>query len=488
MTKPKKSAVKRKHHTVKNFKRIFDPSTKGFKTDFQEDASIDGLSDLFKEKSPAEIFSDKNKKVTNSPKISVIIPLYNRKHYIEQCIDSVLAQTFKDFEIIVRDDGSTDGSADLVAQRYAAEISSGKLKLRRNEENLGEFTTDNLLLREAIGKYVMLIHSDDAYLSHALKHMYTVAEKYNADVVHSTIYFTTEIDGTLNETSPIFLSHVDKQLKINHVGHAVYKNELITNNLFERFENWRSNNFNIDAQYNIFRREFLMENDLFFDEFGKGWAGGNRLFALKWLVKAKVFVKTFEPFYIYRKSPDSHSNQFSIELVAQFLSETIKLARHLNEYFDRTDFFKDNPEIRYTAWSTLFFRQNDWRIKRNKIYKGGITNELNKAVEDVFKKYFGEDYALPAVLFHLANILPYKKPVNKIINTPLPNDDNPLPNQDNSTSSQDSSPSNQDDSPSEQDNLSSDQDNSSSEQDNLSSNQDNSSSDQDDSTSENDNS
>ena len=69
-----------------------------------------------------------------APKISVLIPLYNRKHYIAQCLDSVLNQTFQDYEIIVRDDGSTDGSADFVAEKYSAEISSGKIKLSRNKK------------------------------------------------------------------------------------------------------------------------------------------------------------------------------------------------------------------------------------------------------------------------------------------------------------------------------------------------------------------
>lgn len=147
----------------------------------------------------------------DAPKISVLVPLYNRRHYIEQCLDSALNQTFKgDYEIIVRDDGSTDGSADFVEQRYADAISSGKLKLRRNEKNIGQFPTDNRLLREAGQIYIMMLHSDDLYLPHALEHMYEVAERFNADVVHESTYLKPSPDGVIKEDTEFNLVSYDR--------------------------------------------------------------------------------------------------------------------------------------------------------------------------------------------------------------------------------------------------------------------------------------
>lgn len=355
----------------------------------------------------------------NAPKISVLIPLYNRKHYIEQCIDSVLAQTFQDFEIIVRDDYSSDGSADFFQERYATEISTGKLKLQRNKRNLGEFPTDNRLLREATGKYVMILHSDDLYLSHGLQHMYTVAEQFNADVVHGSIHFTTADDDTIEEGTPL-KPVPNKQLKLIYANHNANKTELVSDDPFVRFDEWYSGGTFIDAQHNIFRREFLIDNKLRFANFGGGLSGGNRLFALKWLMKAKVFVKTAEPFYIHRNSPDSITkSKFPPERVAELISAHIEMLHNLEKFLVTNDFFKNKPDMQYCARSSLLAVMDNWWLKRNGVYKNGVTPELNQAVEDVFKKHYGADYLFPTFLFHWAHVLMYKRPVTRM-NTESP--------------------------------------------------------------------
>ena len=58
---------------------------------------------------------------TYQPLVSIIIPLYNRRRYIEECIDSIFAQTCQDFEVFVVDDGSTDGGAELCEEKYGGD-------------------------------------------------------------------------------------------------------------------------------------------------------------------------------------------------------------------------------------------------------------------------------------------------------------------------------------------------------------------------------
>ena len=132
----------------------------------------------------------------NEPKISVVIPLYNRKFFVEECISSVLNQTFQNFEIVIRDDFSSDGVCELVEKTFSAEIFSGKIKLFRNLENIGESANVKKLFSDAQGKYITILHNDDLYLPHALQHLYEVAENFNADVVHSTGSLFLPIDGS----------------------------------------------------------------------------------------------------------------------------------------------------------------------------------------------------------------------------------------------------------------------------------------------------
>ena len=343
----------------------------------------------------------------DAPKISVIVPMYNRRHYIAQCLDSALNQTFReDYEIIVRDDCSNDGSADFVEQRYAKEISSGKIKLRRNEKNLGEFPNENSLLRETTGKYIMILHSDDMYLPHAMKHMYEVAEHFHADVVHECRHFKSAPDGTIDEKTPLQINYYDRN--------QVKKITVMPNDPFFRFNMWIKD-IGIDAHHNIFNRKFFMENDLRFESFGGSLTGGNRLLALKWLMKAKVLIKTHVPFYVYRLAPDSGTNAaVPPERVARFITAQIQLSRHLDEFFAVEDFFKDNPAIQYATRSTLFAAYDNHRIINRGVYKDGITPELHSAVEETFRKYFGDDAAFPTFLFHWIHAAMFGKSVNVI--------------------------------------------------------------------------
>ncbi len=114
----------------------------------------------------------------HSPKVSVIIPLFNAAPYIAACLDSVLAQTFDDFEIIVADDGSTDGSADIVApyrQRYPGKIFIVTHPARANR---GITASRNLAIRHARGEYLAFLDNDDLWLPEKLARQVKVLETY----------------------------------------------------------------------------------------------------------------------------------------------------------------------------------------------------------------------------------------------------------------------------------------------------------------------
>jgi len=91
-----------------------------------------------------------------NPLVSVIIPAYNAENYIEKAIQSVLEQTYPNFEVIVIDDNSTDRTVDVVR-----EFRDERIKLLVNEQNMGPSYSRNRGIIEAKGEWIALLDSDD---------------------------------------------------------------------------------------------------------------------------------------------------------------------------------------------------------------------------------------------------------------------------------------------------------------------------------------
>lgn len=91
------------------------------------------------------------------PKFSVVVPIYNTSKYLEKCLDSIINQTYKDFEIIAVNDGSTDNSEEII-DKYTKKNNNIK---KVNKQNGGISDTRNEGITHAIGEYLILIDSDD---------------------------------------------------------------------------------------------------------------------------------------------------------------------------------------------------------------------------------------------------------------------------------------------------------------------------------------
>lgn len=106
-----------------------------------------------------------------APAISVIIPTYNRAHLIDRAIQSVLPQTYKDFEIIVVDDGSTDNTEEVVLS-----FGSEKMRYIRHETNRGVAAARNTGIRDARGEYIAFQDSDDEWYPNRLEVISKIVE------------------------------------------------------------------------------------------------------------------------------------------------------------------------------------------------------------------------------------------------------------------------------------------------------------------------
>lgn len=115
----------------------------------------------------------------NKIKISVIVPVYNVEEYLVECIDSILGQTFEEFELILVDDGATDGSG-TICDMYAAKDQRIKVLHKKNG---GLSSARNAGIESALGEYIAFIDSDDVVHPDYLKDMVFIAEKEGADLV-----------------------------------------------------------------------------------------------------------------------------------------------------------------------------------------------------------------------------------------------------------------------------------------------------------------
>ena len=111
------------------------------------------------------------------PKISVIVPVYKAEKYIRRCVDSILAQTFTDFELLLIDDGSPDNSG-AICDEYAARDSRVKVF---HKENGGVSSARNLGLDNAMGEWVTFVDSDDWIVSDYLQLCDSYTNQYNLD-------------------------------------------------------------------------------------------------------------------------------------------------------------------------------------------------------------------------------------------------------------------------------------------------------------------
>jgi glycosyltransferase involved in cell wall biosynthesis len=123
---------------------------------------------------------------------SIILPTYNRAHYIEKAIKSVISQTFKDWELIVVDDASTDTTEEIVKS-----FSDNRIIYYKNVFNQERCITRNIGIQYASGKYICFLDSDDYHLPNHLEKLYYLIQQKNEPIA---FFFTNAWDEDINGT------------------------------------------------------------------------------------------------------------------------------------------------------------------------------------------------------------------------------------------------------------------------------------------------
>lgn len=117
--------------------------------------------------------------------VSIIIPVYNVEKYLNDCLNSILLQTYKNYEVIIINDGSTDNSLNIANQYCHV---NNKFKVY-TKENSGLGDSRNFGLKYAKGEYVLFIDSDDSINLNYIEDCYNAAKQNDADIVFASLYF-----------------------------------------------------------------------------------------------------------------------------------------------------------------------------------------------------------------------------------------------------------------------------------------------------------
>ena len=309
---------------------------------------------------------------TNAPAVSVVIPMYNAERYIGECLDSLLNQTFQDFEVIVVDDCSSDNSR-AVAKSYVEKFGS-RLKIYVNGKNSGAAAARNNGLMLSHGEYVYYMDSDDLLLLTGLEEMYTAVRKFDADFVNLPGYYRMSANA-----KEITTTRSEKILKKNEVQ------PLIDEDLTWRLEKPLTYRYYGSAVLKLFRRDFLIKNRLFFPENVSRcedvvWKYGILLFA-KRIVHLPVLV------YFYRMTAGSLSRKrrAPTEYINSRMTTIIDGIKWIDNIISRVDFFKQKPEYRYAIFEEFM----------NDMFKRLLVHSQEKkwsakAIYDAVKQGFSE--------------------------------------------------------------------------------------------------
>lgn len=178
--------------------------------------------------------------------ISVIIPVYNLEDYIERCINSVLIQTFKNFEIICVDDKSQDRSVEIIERITKTD---SRIKLLRQPRNLGPAMARSYGCRESKGSYIFFLDGDDTLPSNALELLYTKIKDSKVDIVRGSVV-VVDFDGNRNLLKSDSLPYGSNRYGIyralleckfrHNLWATLYKKELFMNYMYQEVLDMRN--------------------------------------------------------------------------------------------------------------------------------------------------------------------------------------------------------------------------------------------------------
>ncbi len=240
----------------------------------------------------------------DTPMVSILIPVYNAKNYLKECMSSVLAQGYKDFEVILCDDGSTDGS-DAICDEYMRKDSRVRVI---HQENTGNFIVRCRLMDEAKGKFIRFVDADDTLTKDSIEQTVTFALASDADIVCFGYSITEDNGREYKKVGGLFpdgavITEDDRKLV-----YRAFVSDWTLNSIWGK----------------LFKRElFYAVTDR--PEVHKNLNGEDRFLVAGMLAMAERIGYLDGPLYNYRLSNDGMGRHFKLDFLkdTQFVNEYV---------------------------------------------------------------------------------------------------------------------------------------------------------------------
>lgn len=313
--------------------------------------------------------------------VSVIVPVYNAKRYVNACIRGLLSQTLQEIEIIIVDDCSDDGSYEICLELAKTDH---RIRVLKQEENKGPGEARNKGIIAAKGEYITFMDSDDAVLPEAFERLYDAACKFRADVVHTTGCFIP-----VAELMPDDLFSVDKTELVPFDQDTDPPGEIrvLPDDLNERFNGWIEHHYQGNVWGKLFKHGFIKEHGIMF---GNSRLSEDQIFSFSCLMQAKVYVQLPQKYNIYRIGGNSLSRgKPDSAYFLRILRSLFEASESLTECMNSIPWFLGKNEERERAQMYLTKGMEDLYIRP--AYTRMDTDSLKKdeGMRQLFEEFFG---------------------------------------------------------------------------------------------------
>jgi len=309
--------------------------------------------------------------------ISVLVPIYNVEHYLTQCLESILQQTFQNFEVICINDGSTDNSLAIIKQFM---LKDPRFKLI-NKLNTGYGHSMNQGLDQCQGEYVSIIESDDYVEPQMLERLYTIAKKNQLEVARCNYYKFSKFSKKINND---------------------YISDISTGKVIEPIDNVQIFYQAPSIWVNLYNRNFLKNNNIrFLETAGASYQDTSFVYKVYALCKRFMFIN--EPLLYYRidNAGSSINNKNKAFCVCDEYQEILKFTKEHPDIYIKLKYHL--PVLRFNCYRWNFLRI-DRKLRKLflKSWQSDINDDYNE--KRICKKTFGTKKMIN--LFLIKNI-PY---------------------------------------------------------------------------------